>query len=111
MAWLISCDSNNWIPYEGQDFADPFFYLSGTVGMGGVADLKKAYRHRTITGGEYVGVDYTTASNYVSNNPSTTSYSNGVTTTTRVRYARDGEGGAYKVILETETISDFAELT
>jgi len=109
MAWLSSCSSTNKIDLAKQDFREgPFFWIEGTTGIGGVADLKFAYRRRTVESYEYVGVTLAAADSFIGDNPSTTTYSaaNHKTTNFTSRRERMNEASGYKVVCETETIWD-----
>ncbi len=109
MSWLTTCDDTNKVVLASEDLADgPFGYLTGTVGISGIADLKQAYRRRTSQSYEYVGVDQATAETFCGANPSTITRDddNGKTTTFKARMMRDGSGGAYKVVVETEVVYD-----
>lgn len=110
MAWLTSCDSSNLITTQQDSWAEQMAYITGSGGVGGIAELKFAKRIHTLTVIEYVGVDKSTAETYVENNPAESSYDEEthiITIVKSCRAVRDGDGGAYKVVKETETISDW----
>jgi len=121
MAWATSCGDGNKIPGRKEDISDgPFGYLTGSSGIGGLSDIKQAYRRRTTENYIYVGVDLAAADAYISEHPSHTVYtapttgpsaSPGYTTKTRTSRERDGDGGAYRVIVEIEVIYDLAILS
>lgn len=111
MAWLTSCGDDNKIETQGDSWLERISYLEGSVGIGGTAtvgSLKRIHAPLTI---EYVGIDLATAKAYVSENPASETYDEATKITTIVKsckWSRDGDGGCYKVIKETETITDWA---
>ena len=118
MSWLTSCSSTNLVETQKDSVCEQISYIVGAT-VGGtefVGSIKTTGRIRTVTTIEYRGVDQATADAYVDSNPAGSTYTPAGETVpigfwTNVkssRSVRDGEGGAYKVVKETEVIYDWA---
>jgi len=101
MPWLTTCTDTNKIETTGGPWIEKRPVLSGSSGIGGIADVKEYRRTHTPVTTEYVGIDYATAVDFATD----AIEDDGVMS---ARYDRDGEGGAYRVIIESETIGEWA---
>lgn len=108
--WIESCSDANMIEINGDSWLEPISYLTGSGGIGGIASVATMTRTHTPVTIEYVGLSLAAAKQYCADNPADTKYDEEKKITTIVRsckWVRDGDGGCYKVIKETETITDW----
>ena len=108
--WLTSCGDYNMIEMQGDSWLERISYLQGSVGIGGVATIGGMKRIHTPSTIEYVGLDLSEAKAFVAANPASETYdeATGITTIVKsCKWSRDGDGGAYKVVKEVETITDW----
>lgn len=105
--WLTSCGESNLIEIQGDSWVERISYGSISGGVNSFGTMRRTHTPKTI---EYVGLDINTAKAFASDNPASEKYdeANKVTIITKsCRWVRDGDGGSYKVVKETETVTDW----